>query len=89
MNPWHTPADCSTGAVPAPDSSPPPHPGMPPAMAGLFRHSLAQGRLHPLMPLLLRYRQGQDAAAVGAPAAPGQEGPEPLGPEGATRRAAR
>ncbi|WP_374587461.1 hypothetical protein [Ideonella dechloratans] len=51
-----------------PDAPPAPVPG-PPAAAGpvhppgedrlahLFRHSLREGRLHPLYPLLRKYRQ--------------------------------
>lgn len=31
-------------------------PGLPADLARLFRHSLREGRVHPLMPLLLRYR---------------------------------
>lgn len=30
---------------------------LPPEVARLFRHSLAQGRIHPLMHQLLRYRR--------------------------------
>jgi hypothetical protein len=32
---------------------------IPPDIARLFRRTLAQGRMHPLMPLLLHYRQTQ------------------------------
>lgn len=33
---------------------------IPPDIARLFRHSLAEGCLHPLMPLLVRHRQARD-----------------------------
>lgn len=35
---------------------------IPPDIARLFRRTLAQGRMHPLMPLLLHYRQTQSEA---------------------------
>ena len=34
-----------------------PDAGLPADVAWLFRRSLAAGRIHPLMPLLLRYRR--------------------------------
>lgn len=37
----------------APDAS------LPPDVARLFRRTLAEGRIHPLMPLLLRWRREQ------------------------------
>lgn len=35
-------------------------PSLPPDIAWLFRRALAEGRMHPLLPLLLRYRHGLD-----------------------------
>lgn len=51
-----SPAD---GPAPADPPGPPapPDAGLPPAVARLFRRTLAEGRIHPLMPLLLRYRR--------------------------------
>jgi len=45
-------------AAPPEHVAAPSHP-IPPDIARLFRRTLAQGRMHPLMPLLLHYRQGQ------------------------------
>ncbi len=44
----------------APAAALPSH--IPPDIARLFRRTLAQGRMHPLMPLLLHYRQTQSEA---------------------------
>lgn len=49
-----------------PDDANRPGPGhLPPAVAHLFRRSLRQGQVHPLLPLLLRYRRRHPAE--GAP----------------------
>lgn len=37
-------------------------PELPAELAHLFRHALRDGRIHPLMPLVLRYRQEQALA---------------------------
>lgn len=37
-------------------------PALPADLAHLFRHALREGRIHPLMPLVLRYRQEQALA---------------------------
>lgn len=47
--------DAAPPAIP-PDTAAEVAPAIPPDIARLFRHSLAEGRLHPLMPLLMRYR---------------------------------
>lgn len=51
----------SAAAVQAPSppvAAPTPQvPGLPDELARLFRHALREGRVHPLMPMLLRYRQ--------------------------------
>jgi len=45
------------GAPPEPRSPAAPGGELPADVAWLFRRSLAAGRIHPLMPLLLRYRR--------------------------------
>jgi|JI9StandDraft_2_1071091.scaffolds.fasta_scaffold348810_2 hypothetical protein len=45
------------GAPPEPRSPAAPGVELPADVAWLFRRSLAAGRIHPLMPLLLRYRR--------------------------------
>ena len=65
MNTWlpprpeapEAPAIAGTGSEPAPPAAPTPDAELPPEVARLFRRSLAQGRIHPLMPQLLRYRR--------------------------------
>lgn len=44
--------------------------GLPPDIARLFRRSLALGRMHPLLPLLLRYRHGAAPPPSDAEVAP-------------------
>lgn len=44
----------AAAAGPHPTGSP-----IPPHVAWLFRRTLARGRLHPLMPLVMHYRQSQ------------------------------
>lgn len=64
MNSGPDPSALAPPALPAAPATPTPGPGapgnaLPPRIAHLFRRSLAQGRLHPLMPLLVNYRQSQ------------------------------
>lgn len=47
--------------LPAPSCNAAP-PALPADVAHLFRHALRDGRIHPLMPLVLRYRQEQALA---------------------------
>ena len=50
-----TPTDrCGAAAA---GSDQPLMPGLPDDVAQLFRHSLRDGRIHPLMPLIVRYRR--------------------------------
>lgn len=67
MNTWPpimAPLPPLAPSPPSPPSSPAqetpraaPDAELPPEVARLFRRSLAQGRIHPLMPPLLRYRR--------------------------------
>jgi hypothetical protein len=62
------PVDSGSGAPPQsrlPEAPTAPAASIPAEIAALFRRSLSQGRVHPLMPLLLRYRQS-----------PGDRGPQ-------------
>jgi hypothetical protein len=52
-----TEAAAQAAAPEAPAATP--EAGLPPDVARLFRRTLAEGRIHPLMPLLLRWRREQ------------------------------
>ncbi|MDP1902120.1 MAG: hypothetical protein Q8K96_16975 [Rubrivivax sp.] len=43
--------------APAPPGAPAPVPAVAPEVEPLFRRSLRQGRIHPLMPMVQRYRR--------------------------------
>lgn len=54
MNPLDAPAAPTAGPPAAAEAAPRPAEDR---LAHLFRHSLREGRLHPLYPLLRKYRQ--------------------------------
>lgn len=60
MNTQPAAAAPAVSAAAAPDTDASSN-ALPSRIAHLFRRSLAQGRLHPLMPLLVHYRQSRGA----------------------------